>query len=141
MVSSVSSKLGLKTGARAYLSSAPRGFAKAFSGSGARFAKSFSGHFNFIHAFFVSAQKLDARFPRLRKRLAEGGALWISWPKSKKLESDLTLTKIIKIGYSHGMVESKTISVDATWSAIKFTFPKKGKKYQNSYGKLPDSGA
>jgi hypothetical protein len=35
------------------------------------------------------------------------------------------------------LVESKTISVNDTWSAIKFTHPKKGKVYKNSYGKLP----
>src|ERR687894_285859 len=41
--------------------------------------------------------------------------------------------------YIHGFVESKTLSVDATWSAMKFTYPKKGKVYNNSYGRLPSS--
>ena len=52
------------------------------------------------------------------------------------MESDLNLKKVIAIGYSHDLVESKTISVDATWSAMKFTFPKAGKRYRNSYGQL-----
>jgi hypothetical protein len=64
--------------------------------------------------------------------------LWISWPKGGRLGTDLTLKQIIRIGYSHGLVESKTISLDPTWSAIKFTFPKQGKQYSNSYGKLKD---
>ncbi|HTE41887.1 MAG TPA: hypothetical protein VK629_13760 [Steroidobacteraceae bacterium] len=136
-MTTLSLKLGLTPQARSFLHRAPPAIAKNLSSSGARFAKSFTGSFHYIHAFFVRSEKLDARFPKLRQRLAVGGALWISWPKSGKLESDLTLTKIIKIGYSHGLVESKTIAVDAAWSAIKFTHPKKGKKYKNSYGKLP----
>jgi hypothetical protein len=47
------------------------------------------------------------------------------------------LPEVIGIGYRHGLVESKTLSVDATWSAIKFTHPIKGKVYKNSYGQLP----
>jgi hypothetical protein len=65
--------------------------------------------------------------------------LWVSWPKNKKLGTDLALPKVIEIGYNHGFVESKTLSVDATWSAMKFTYPKKGKVYNNSYGRLPSS--
>jgi hypothetical protein len=40
--------------------------------------------------------------------------LWVSWPKSKKLETDLAQPKVIEIGYNHGLVESKTLSMDAT---------------------------
>jgi hypothetical protein len=45
--------------------------------------------------------------------------------------------KVIEIGYNHGLVESKALSVDAPWSAIKFTHPKKGRAYNNGYGRLP----
>ena len=51
--------------------------------------------------------------------------------------TDLVLPEVIRIGYRHGLVESKTLSVDATWSAIKFTHPVAGKVYKNSYGQLP----
>ncbi|WP_461102111.1 hypothetical protein [Spirosoma koreense] len=43
---------------------------------------------------------------------------------------------MIEIGYTYVLVESKAISVDATWSALTFTHPKEGKIYQNSYGTL-----
>jgi hypothetical protein len=45
------------------------------------------------------------------------------------------LPLVIKTGYD-GLVESKCVSVDSTWSALKFTWPKKGKVYNNSYGQL-----
>lgn len=63
--------------------------------------------------------------------------LWVSWPKNMKLGTDLTLPKVIEIGYGYGLVESKCLSVDATWSALKFTHPKEGKAYNDSYGRLP----
>ena len=37
------------------------------------------------------------------------------------------------------MVESTSLRVDDTWSALKFTHPKPGKTYRNSYGTLPES--
>ena len=49
---------------------------------------------------------------------------------------DLGLPKVIEIGYEHGLVESTALRVDDTWSAIKFTHPKKGKVYRNTYGTL-----
>ena len=137
MPSALSSKVGLKEESRAYLMDVPREVAVELSASGARFSQSLTGSFTFIHAFFVSAVKLDTKFPQFMRHLAKGGALWISWPKAGQLESDLSLRKIIEIGYRNGLVESKTIGVDSTWSAIKFTHPKMGKKYSNSYGKLP----
>ena len=35
-------------------------------------------------------------------------------------------------------MDCKALSIDATWSALKFTHPKKGKVYANSYGKLKE---
>jgi hypothetical protein len=63
--------------------------------------------------------------------------LWVSWPKSKQLNTDLVLDKVVSIAYSHGLVESICLSVNATWSGMKFTHPKKGKVYHNSHGQLP----
>lgn len=62
--------------------------------------------------------------------------LWVSWPKGGQLETDLTLPKVIKIGYEFGLVERTCLSINEIWSALKFTHPKKGKKYNNSHAKL-----
>jgi hypothetical protein len=53
------------------------------------------------------------------------------------LGSDLALPTVIGIGYRHGLVESTCLRIDDTWSGLKFTFPKPGKTYANSYGTLP----
>ena len=62
--------------------------------------------------------------------------LWVSWPKNGQLETDLSLPKIINIVYGFGLVESTALSINNTWSALKFTHPKKGKVYNNSHGTL-----
>ncbi len=82
---------------------------------------------------------MDEVFPQLKAHLGATGMLWVSWPKGGKLGTDLSLPHVIRIGYSHGLVESTTLNVDGTWSAIKFTHPKPGKVYDNKYGRLPDS--
>jgi hypothetical protein len=95
-----------------------------------------SGKFDYIHFFTKTQEDFNKQFPRLKSHLKPTGALWVSWPKNRKLGTDLTLVRVIEFGYDHGLVESKTISIDETWSAIKFTHPIKGKVYRNSYGKL-----
>lgn len=53
-------------------------------------------------------------------------------------DGDLKLQDVIRIGYSNGLVESTTLSINSEWSGIKFTHPKPGKTYANSYGTLHD---
>ena len=62
--------------------------------------------------------------------------MWVSWPKGDSWVLTSRCQHVIRIGYSHGLVESTTLSVDETWSAIKFTWPKAGKVYRNGYGQL-----
>ena len=79
---------------------------------------------------------MDDLFPTLKRHLKPKGMLWLSWPKGKKLGTGLALPAVIRIGYSHGLVESTCLSVDTTWSGLKFTHPKKDKVYLNSHGQL-----
>jgi hypothetical protein len=136
MTGLASKKLGIKEGARAILVNAPAEAVEAINPSYLELASKLTGKFDYIHLFTKSQEDFNKRFPRLKAHLKTGGMLWVSWPKNKKLGTDLTLTKVIELGYNHGLVESKTISIDEIWSAIKFTQPKKGKVYKNSYGKL-----
>jgi hypothetical protein len=48
------------------------------------------------------------------------------------------LKDVIRLAYDAGLVESKTIAFDDEWSAIKLTWPKPGKVYRNSHGRLPE---
>jgi hypothetical protein len=129
-------KMGIKEGAHTILVNAPAEALKAIDPSHLDLATKLTGKFDYIHLFTKSQEEFNKLFPRLKTHLKPTGMLWVSWPKNKKMGTDLTLTKVIELGYDHGLVESKTISIDETWSAIKFTHPKEGKVYKNSYGKL-----
>jgi hypothetical protein len=139
MSRTVSRKLGVKEGVRAIFVGAPEAAREAIDPPPLDLASDLTGVFDYIHVFTKTQAELDETLPKLKPHLKPSGMLWVSWPKSRKLETDLGLTSVISIGYSHGLVESKCVSVDATWSALKFTHPKQGKRYSNSYGQLPPS--
>lgn len=128
--------MGIKEGARAIFINATADIIKDIDPPTIEVTSKLTGNFDYIHLFANSQAELDKLFPKLKDHLKSAGMLWISWPKGGQLGTDLSLTKVIKIGYDHGLVESKSLSINATWSALKFTHPKKGKIYNNSYGKL-----
>jgi hypothetical protein len=133
----VSQKMGIKEGMRAFFMNAPQSALDAINLPTLNIASQLEEQFDYIHVFTITQVEMDDVFPKLKRHLKPTGMLWVSWPKSKKLNTDLALPKVINIGYSHGLVESICLSVDATWSGLKFTHPKKGKDYHNSFGQLP----
>ena len=136
MARTVSGKMGIREGTRAIFVGAPEAALRAIDPPDLDVAPDLAGAFDYIHLFVKSRTDLEATFPKLGEHLEPAGMLWVSWPKNRKLATDLTLPEVIRIGYRHGLVESKCLSVDATWSALKFTHPVKGKAYDNSYGRL-----
>ena len=136
MAKLVSEKMGVKPDTRAILINAPADAVKAIRLPRIRRSSRLTGEFDYIHFFAKTQAQLDKKLPALKKHLKQTGMLWLSWPKSRQLNTDLTLPSVIKIGYDHGLVESKAMSIDETWSASKFTHPKEGVTYRNSFGKL-----
>jgi len=134
---SVAEKMGLKTGSRAYFTGVPPAVLSAMRLPELEISRNLSGMFDHVHLFVSSKQDLDQQFPTLRSHVGPKGKLWVSWPKGGGGGTDLNIREVIRIGYTHGMVESTALSVDDDWSAIKFTHPIPGKTYHNSYGKLP----
>jgi hypothetical protein len=132
----VSAKMGIKEGARTLFVNAPAEAVEAIELPVLNLGTDRDGEFDYIHLFVAKQTQMREQFPALMNHLAKTGTLWLSWPKGGKLNTDLTLPSVIKIGYDCGLVESKTLSINETWSAIKFTWPRPGKVYQNSFGKL-----
>lgn len=131
-------KMGIRRGMRAYLANAPDTALRAIELPPLDVSDRLRGAFSYIHLFALTQAEMIDTFPQLKMHLGEAGMIWVSWPKGRGLGTDLTLQHVIRIGYDHGLVESTTLSVNNTWSAMKFTHPKPGKVYQNSYGKLPN---
>lgn len=136
MVKSVSAKMGLKAGDRAIFIFAPADAIQAIETPLLTLETELQGEFDYMHLFASSQAILHEQFPRLKPHLKQSGALWVSWLKGSPQGTDLTLTKVIEIGYQYGLVESKCLSINRIWSALKFTLPIQGKIYNNKYGTL-----
>ncbi len=128
--------MGIEQNARSIFINAPEDAVKAIELPDINLQKKLTGDFDYIHFFVISQKDFHNKFPILKSHLKKTGSLWVSWQKSGKNNTDLNMKSVIKIGYEYGLVESKCISVNSTWSALKFTHPKKGKIYHNSYGEL-----
>ena len=129
-------KMGVKEGMRAFFSNAPQSALNAMNLPPIDFGSALQGAFDYLHFFARTQAEMDEVFPKLKRHLKATGMLWLSWPKGRKLGTDLALPVVIRIGYSHGLVESTCLSVDATWSGLKFTHLKADKVYRNSHGQL-----
>ena len=134
----VAQKMGVKPGLRAYLRDAPATAVTAMGLPDLDVPETLTGELDYLHLFVVTQDRLREQFGELRDRLRPGGMLWVSWPKGGKLGTDLTIKSVIAIGYELNMVESTCLRIDEVWSGLKFTHPKPGKTYTNSYGTLPD---
>ncbi|EOR95828.1 hypothetical protein ADIARSV_0965 [Arcticibacter svalbardensis MN12-7] len=132
----VAQKMGIKEGSKAYFKNAPSNAVSAISLPKIDLAETLTGEFDYIHLFVKQQSEQANLFPKLKEHLAINGMLWVSWPKGAQLGTDLTLPKVISIGYKFGLVESTCLSINPIWSALKFTHPKKGEVYNNSHAKL-----
>lgn len=137
MSKSVAQKMGIRPGQRAFFQNAPLSALDAIGLPELKVETVLDGDFEYIHLFTTTQAEFNKQFPRLKAHLQPAGVLWVSWPKGRRQGTDLTLPSVIQIGYRHGLVESTCLSVDTTWSGLKFTHPKKGKTYHNSHGQLP----
>lgn len=130
-------KMGVRAGARAHLRGAPESAIAAMELPGLDLSETLTGEFDHLHLFVLTQAQMRGQFGELRDHLGPGGTLWVSWPKGGQLGTDLTIRSVIAIGYDLGLVESTCLRVDDVWSALKFTRPKPGKTYANSYGTFP----
>ena len=132
----VSQKMGIKENSLVLFINAPSDAIDVMKLPEIDIAKRLTGEFDYIHLFVKTQSEYKDKFPKLKPHLKLSGMLWVSWPKAGQLHTDLSLPKVINIGYGFGLVESTCLSINSIWSALKFTHPKKGKVYNNSHAKL-----
>lgn len=136
-VRTVAEKMGVRHGSRALLREAPPSAVTAMRLPELDLVDSPTAGLDHVHLFVRTQERLRSEFAALRDAVGPTGMLWVSWPKGGRLGTDLTIRSVIAIGYDLGMVESTCLRIDDTWSGLKFTHPKPGKVYANSYGNLP----
>ena len=80
-----------------------------------------AGEFDLVHLFERDEAGLAALVPRVLPRLAEGAALWVSWPKkSSPMFRGLTEDGLRRVVLPTGWVDVKVAAVDENWSGLKF---------------------
>lgn len=136
MARTVSQKMGIKENSRTFFVNPDKDAIDNISLPKLTISNNFEEEFDYLHLFVKTQSEFIEHFPKLKSHLKPNGMLWVSWPKGGKLETNLNIKTVIKLGYDFGLVESTCLSINDIWSGLKFTHPKKGKIYNNSYGKL-----
>jgi hypothetical protein len=116
-------KLGYTPGTTAYLHDAPLEYAAWLEdgADGVDFADTLDAPVDLIHAFVTARAELEANWPIWQAALADGGMLWISWPKkASKVPTDITEDVLREVGLPRGLVDVKVCAVSAVWSGLKF---------------------
>ena len=138
MIRTISQKMGVKENSRAVFVNAQKEALENINLPTLDIQEKLKEELDYIHLFVKTQTEFITYFPKLKQHLKLNGMLWVSWPKGGKLGTDLNIKSIIKLGYDFGLVESTCLSINDIWSGLKFTHPKKGKVYNNSYGKLKE---
>jgi len=115
-------KLGITRG-RAVLIGAPGGFESLLGDlpPGVSVSRRASGRGEVVMLFARSMKDLVRGLEKAKSLMAEGGSLWIAWPKkSSGAGSDLTQAAVRSVGLDSGLVDYRICSIDGTWSGLRF---------------------
>ena len=116
-------KLGIREGTTVALAGAPAGFERTLSKlpDDVRVVTRLRGRPGVILLFVKSQVDLKRRFPAAARALADGGKLWIVWPKrASGVTTDLTQITVRAFGLAADFVDYKISAIDETWSGLCF---------------------
>jgi CheY-like chemotaxis protein len=116
-------KLGIQEANRIGLIDAPDGFADLLTGlpEGTSVGRGVAKRPDVVLLFVRTQEELDRAFLDAAKGLANGGKLWICWPKKASgVASDLSQQAVRAFGLARGFVDYKIASIDGTWSGLCF---------------------
>ena len=116
-------KLGICADSAVALLGAPEGFERKLGTlpDNVRLLKQARAGAHRILLFAKSRSDLAKRFPAATRAMAEGGGLWIVWPKQASgVVTDLGEAHVRAFGLAAGFVDYKICAVDATWSGLLF---------------------
>lgn len=120
---SLPTKLGVKAGDGVILLGAPPDFADSLGTLPAdvTLRHRASGRARIVLLFAARAADLTRRWPGATKAVADGGRLWICWPKQASgVATDITQHAVRAHGLDRGWVDFKIAAIDATWSGLAF---------------------
>ncbi|MEM1287473.1 MAG: DUF3052 domain-containing protein [Pseudomonadota bacterium] len=114
-------KLGLKPGMRCLPINAPDHYQELVAGADGVVYLDKPAEADLVQLFCLDRATLERDYKDAFDHCAEGGMVWISWPKkSSKLFKDLTEDMLREVLLPTGWVDVKVCAVDQDWSGLKF---------------------
>jgi len=116
-------KLGLRPDVAVALLDAPAGFDALLADRppGVALRRDARRRCDVVVLFATSMRELSRRFAVAARATADGGRLWIAWPKrASGARSDLTQAVVRRFVMDRGFVDYKISSLDPTWSGLCF---------------------
>jgi hypothetical protein len=122
--SKLSKKLRIQPGQRLLFVNAPGGYVESLEPlpEGIEFSGSTGPDHDFVHLFVKDTGDLETYGPAAFESVKYDGLVWISYPKgSSKVDTDLNRDSLWELmTETTGLRPVTQVSVDATWSAIRF---------------------
>ncbi len=125
MSSPLIKKLRLHTVQRALIINAPKGYLNALEELPADLTLSENpeeaNQYEFVQVFVKDSAEFDQFIPQARQACTFDCLLWICYPKkSAKIKSDLSRDIIWEMTKGTGIRPVTQVSIDETWSALRF---------------------
>lgn len=115
-------KMGVKPGQSLLVLNAPGGDLSRLGPPPGKAATRAGGDtFDVVQVFAATQAELSKHLPEALGGLKPGGSLWLAYPKgSSGIESDITRDRGWDAAHQAGLVGVSLVSVDETWSAMRF---------------------
>ena len=116
-------KLGIRPNATVALVDAPPDFEQTLGTlpEGVELRRGVSGRPDVVILFTMARAHLEANVPGMRDAMADGGRLWLAWPKKASgVVTDVSEPAVRETGLAAGLVDYKICAIDSTWSGLLF---------------------
>lgn len=122
-------KLGIQADSTLMLLGAPEDFESTLGSlpEGVRIKRRAGSPADVAILFATRRASLRRRLPPAVRAVADGGRMWLAWPKQASgVATDLTQADIRRVGLATGMVDFKICAIDRTWSGLCFGHRRRG---------------
>jgi hypothetical protein len=116
-------KLRVQSGQRVLILNQPPGFMELLGDLPDDVTVSYEseGDYDLVHLFVKNSTDLKALLPTALEAVKYDGLFWISYPKqSSKVQTDLNRDVLWELMMDTGLRPVTQVSVDQTWSALRF---------------------